>query len=152
MTVRRPANPTPPPGPPALSQRAKRHPRMPSHPREELKTYGCADALTTPDPSVEALDRPTSPDVAPSQRLDGRVGGEDEHEAPAAASPLTPSISLLPRQSEARSSVFEEEDWEIRKIVGRRRAGKGYEYRVRCKDTWLPGDELGNARRVLQEF
>ena len=123
-----------------------------SPPREELKTHDLADALTAPDPSVEPLDRLTSPDVPPPQHPNRRVGGEDEHGAPAAASLPTASISLLPQQSEARSSVLEEEEWEIRKIIGKRRAGKGYEYKVRWKDTWLPRNELGNARRVLQEF
>lgn len=42
--------------------------------------------------------------------------------------------------------------WEIRKVVGKKRAGKGFEYRVRWKDTWLHRSELGNAQRLLQEY
>jgi len=45
-----------------------------------------------------------------------------------------------------------EEKWEIVRIVDKRRAGKGYEYRVRWKDTWLPRSELGNAERLMQDF
>ncbi len=48
--------------------------------------------------------------------------------------------------------VFEEVEWEIRKIIGKRRAGKGYEYKVRWKDTWMAKCELANAKRLLQEF
>lgn len=52
------------------------------------------------------------------------------------------ALILAPRQ----------EEWEIRKIVSKRRAGKGYEAKVRWKDTWLPGRELGNAKQLLREF
>ena len=54
--------------------------------------------------------------------------------------------------SRSRITALEEQDWEITKIVGKRRAGKGFEYRVEWKDTWLPKSELKNARRLLQEF
>lgn len=87
---------------------------------------GGLDALTTPDPPVEPLDRPTSPDVALPQHLDGRVVGEDEHGAAAVASPPSARTPLLRQQSEASSSVLEEGEWEIRKIVSKRRAGKSY--------------------------
>jgi len=120
--------------------------------REELKTVRGLDALTTPNPPVEPLDRPSSPDVALPQHLDRRVVGEDEHGAKAVASPPSASTPLLRQQSDAGSSVLKEGEWEIRKIISKRRAGKGYRYRVRWKDTWLPRSELGNAQRLLREF
>jgi len=47
---------------------------------------------------------------------------------------------------------LEEEEWEIGRIFGKRRAGKAYEYRVGWMDTWLPRSELGNAKWLLREF
>lgn len=52
-----------------------------SHPREELKTLDCLDALTTPNPPVESLDRPTSPDVALPQHLVQTEDQAEEEEA-----------------------------------------------------------------------
>jgi len=94
-----------------------------SHPREELKTLGGLDALTTPDPPVEPLHRPTSLDVAPPQHSDQLIVGEQDNGAPAVASP--PRVSTPPplQQSEAAPLVLREEEWEIRKIIGKRRAG-----------------------------
>ena len=121
-----------------------------SPPKEEPKTLGTSDAPVAPDPPVELVDRPTSPDVVPPPHLNNLVVDEDEHGAPAVPSPPSASTPLS-QQSEARTSALEEE-WEIRKIIGKRRVGKGYKYRVRWRDTWLPRNELGNARRLLQEF
>ena len=41
---------------------------------------------------------------------------------------------------------------EIVKIVGRRRTSKGYEYKIRWKNTWLLERELGNAQGLLRKF
>ncbi|KAL9607270.1 MAG: hypothetical protein Q9167_007801, partial [Letrouitia subvulpina] len=59
--------------------------------------------------------------------------------------------ALSPR-FESRNTAFEEQEWEVAKITGKRRAGKGYEYKVCWKDTWLPKNELENARRLAREF
>ena len=101
--------------------------------KEDLKTLGGLNAPNTPDPPTKPLDRPISPDVAIPQYSDGRVVDKDNSRAAAVASPSSASTPPLPQQPEAGPSVFEEE-WEIRKIVGKRLAGKGYEYRVRWKD------------------
>jgi len=53
------------------------------------------------------------------------------------------------QQSEALTLAFEHEELEVRSVVGKRRMGQGYDYRVRWKDTWLPKSELGNIRRLL---
>jgi len=37
-------------------------------------------------------------------------------------------------------------------MVGKRRRGKGYEYKVCWKKTWLLERELGNAQELLREF
>ena len=123
-----------------------------SHLSEDPKTLGCLDTSNLPEPSIETLDRSTSPSIALSQHLHSRVVGEDDDvAAPAVGSPSV-NTPLLPQQSEIGPLVFEEEEWEIRKILGKRRAGTGYEYKVRWKDTWLPKGELGKAQRLLQEF
>lgn len=123
-----------------------------SHLSEDSKVLGCLDVSNIPEPLVEPLDRSISSDVALSQHLHGRVVGEDENvEAPVASS-LSANTPLLPRQFGVNPLVFEEEERKIRKILGKRRAGTGYESKVRWKDTWLPKGELRKAQRLLQEF
>ena len=119
--------------------------------KEEPKTVGASDAPAAPDPRVELLARPIHPEVAPPPHPDGWIVDEDEYGAPAVPSPRSATTPPLSRQSEAPTSALEEE-WEIRKIIGKRRTGKGYEYKVRWRNTWLQRSELGNARRLLQEF
>lgn len=53
---------------------------------------------------------------------------------------------------QGRNTATEGQDWEVTKIVGKRRAGKGFEYKVKWKDTWLPKSEPRKARRLLLEF
>ena len=119
--------------------------------KEEPKTVGASAAPAAPDPPVELFARSIFPDVAPPPHSDGWIVDEDRHGAPAVPSPRSATTPLLSRQSEAPTSTLEEE-WEIRKIIGKRRTGKGYEYKVRWRNTWLKRSELGNARRLLQEF
>ena len=117
--------------------------------REKLKAFKGLDALTALDPPVEPLDRSYSPNVALPQHSDGGAVAMDEHGAAAVAN--TPSASAF-LQSEVGPLVLEKEEWEIAKIVGKRRARKGHEYKVRWKSTWLPRSELWNAWRLLREF
>ncbi len=56
----------------------------------------------------------------------------------------------LVAQSPAHNAELEEQEWEITKIVGKRRVGKVYEYKVRWRSTWLPRRELGNAQQLLE--
>lgn len=126
-----------------------------SHAREEPKTLGYLDAPTTttppttPDPPTQPLDRPTSPDDARPQHANRRVVREDDQGAaplvvlPSATSPPPP------QQPEASTPALENDEWEVRRIVDKRRAGRGCEYKVRWKDTWLPKSELEHARRLL---
>ena len=110
------------------------------------------DALITPNPPVEPFDRPTSPDVAPPQHPDRLIVSEQDNGAPAVASPARAITLSLPNLSKAGSSALKEGEWEIRRIVNKRRKGRRYEYKVRWKDTWLPRSDLGNAKRLLREF
>ena len=65
-----------------------------------------------------------------------------------ATSPL-----LLEQAQEHGDEVqIEELEWEIKKILDRRQTMSGTKYKVRWKNTWLPKDELGNARKLLREF
>ncbi len=47
---------------------------------------------------------------------------------------------------------MDKEAWEIVRIVGKRRRGKGYGYKVCWKETWLLERELGNAQELLRKF
>ena len=49
-------------------------------------------------------------------------------------------------------SISHREEWEIEKIVGKRRTQRGYEYKVRWQDTWLPENELEHALGLMQQF
>ena len=51
-----------------------------------------------------------------------------------------------------RGSVLHREEREIEKIVGKRLTRKGYEYKVRWRDTWLPGSELKHTLELMQQF
>ena len=66
-----------------------------------------------------------------------------------------PATSLLPleqAQEDGDEVQIKESEWEIKKILDRRETMSGTEYKVRWKNTWLPKDELGNARRLVREF
>ncbi len=123
-------------------------------PREQAKTHGCLNPHAT-EPTTEPIDRPTSPSTALPQHPGGRVVGEDDHRAAAAASPPNAITPPLPQQSQGQGgSVSDKEDgkWEIVRIVTKRRRRGGDEYKVRWKSTWLPESELGNAQRLVREF
>lgn len=120
--------------------------------RKEPGILGGSDALTARGPPIEPLNQRASPDRALPQRPCGEVVREDDHRVTAAASPSASTPPPPPRQSKARTPALEEDEWEIRKIVCKRRVRKGYEYKVRWRDTWLPRSELGKAQRLVREF
>ncbi len=122
-----------------------------SPPREQAEAHGCLSTHTT-EPTTEPIDRPTSLSAALPQHPRGRVIGEDDHGVAAVASPPSAITPPLSPQSHAQNAALEEQEWEITKIVGKRRAGKGCEYKVRWRSTWLLRSELGNAQRLLREF
>ena len=66
-----------------------------SPPKEEPKPLGASDAPAAPDPPVELLDRPTSPDIALPLYSDGWVVDEDKYGVLAVLSPFKASIPLL---------------------------------------------------------
>jgi len=113
------------------------------HKKEEPK------ALEHP---TEPLDPPASSDGASPQNLCGQAVGEFDRGAETVASPPSATTPSLPRQSESGASPFEQGEWEVKRIVDRRRMGKGFQYRVRWKDIWMAKSELANAKRLLQEF
>ncbi len=107
----------------------------------------------TPQHTTEPIDRPTFRSAALLQQSRMGVVGADDHAVAMVAN--TPSASPLPLSppSPAPAPAFAlEEEWEIRKIVAKRRVGSGYVYKVRWKDTCLRRSELGNAQGLLQEF
>ena len=65
---------------------------------------------------------------------------------------ITVPPPLTKRPQDQGGSALDEEEWEIVRIVGKRRRGKGYEYQVCWKKTWLLERELGNAQELLWEF
>ena len=82
-----------------------------SHPREQPKTHGCLSPTTT-EPTNSPFDRPISPSVALS---------------------CEPHFPEQPQDQ--GGPALDEEEWEIVRIVGKRRRGKGYEYKVCWKRT-----------------
>jgi len=137
-----------------------------SHPREQPKTHGClspttAESTTTPttepitEPTTSPIDRPASPRVAlPQDRGTQAVPGDD-HGATATVDPLGVAAAIPVSHEQPQDqggSALDEEEWEIVRIVGKRRRGKGYEYKVCWKKTWLLEHELGNAQELLREF
>lgn len=80
----------------------------------------------------ETLDQLYSPDLALSQHQSEAVVCTDDHKAASVAEPLSSTRASLLEQIEARvSTLGQEQEWEIRRMVGSRRAGKRYEYKVR---------------------
>ena len=63
----------------------------------------------------------------------------------------TPCL-LESSQGQLYPTLHEGEEWEIARILGKRRIGKSYEYRVRWRSTWLPKSALGNAQALLRDF
>ena len=120
--------------------------------RKGPEILGCSDALTARGPPIEPLNQPASAERALPHRPCGEFVREDDHGVTAAASPFTSTPPPPPWQSKARTPALEEDEWEIRKIVCKRRVGKEYEYRVRWRDTWLPRSELGKAQRLVRQF
>ena len=55
-------------------------------------------------------------------------------------------------QGQPYPTLHEGEEWEIVRILSKRRIGKSYEYKVRWRSTWLPKSALGNAQALLRDF
>lgn len=111
------------------------------HPRKQSKTHDCLSPPTT-KPTPSPIDRPISSNVALCRDLEND-GGITPTVYPPHAIILPPSLVERPQNQEA--SALNEEEWEIVRIVGKRRKGKVYEYKVCWKETWLFERELGNA-------
>ena len=101
-----------------------------------------------PDPPVEPLDPSTSPAMASPHHPGGRVVGRYNHGTVAVASPLTASSPPPPQQSDARTCVHREEEWEIKQIVGKRRAEKGYEYWVCWEESMAAQKRIGKRSAI----
>ena len=125
-----------------------------SHPREQPKTHSCLSPPTT-KPTPTPINRPISSSVAlyrdqVEQATCGGDGGITTTVYPPHAITVPPP--LAERHQDQGSSALDEEEWEIVRIVGKRRRGRGYEYKVCWKKTWLLERELGNAQELLREF
>ncbi len=101
-------------------------------PGKQAEIHGGLSTHTS-KPTTEPIDRPTSPSAALPQYPYGRVIGEDDHGAVVVASP--PSANIAPLSPHAQDAALQEQEWEITDIVGKRRSGKGYEYKVRWRST-----------------
>ena len=128
-----------------------------SHPRKPPKTHGClSPSITGPttEPTTFSFDRPISPSITLfHDRIEQAIHGGDCGAAVTVYSPH--AITFIPPlreqlQDQGRSALNKE--WEIARIVDKRRRGKGYEYKVCWKETWLLEHELGNAQKLLREF
>ncbi len=127
-----------------------------SQPMEKPKTLDDLDAPTIPQRRIKSLDRPTSPDVALIQYPHRGSVRKDNYGAAAVASTPTVISPPFPQQPQGQDDPASDEgghdEWEISRIVGRRRTGKGIEYELEWRRTWKPEGELGNAQRLIQEF
>ena len=126
-----------------------------SHSREQPKTQGCLSPPTTTEPATSPSDRPISPSVALSRDpVEQAIRGGDRGAAatvyPPHASIVTPPLPKQPQDQ--GGSALDEEEWEIVRIVDKRRRGKGNEYKMCWKRTWLLECELGNAQKLVREF
>jgi len=122
--------------------------------REQPKTQGCL-SLTITEPTTSPFDRLISPSVALSRDPVERTicGGNRETTPTVYALSVTAATPPSSEQSQDQGgSVLDKEDWEIVKILGKRRIGKSNEYKVRWKSTWLHRSELGNAQQLLRDF
>lgn len=110
----------------ATSVESKLGPATPQDPPplEKPQTY-VRLSTCTPQPTTEAVDRPISLSVALPQQPYIRDGGEDDLTVAVVANRPSASPSPLPQPSPAPAPALEEEEWEIRKIVNKRRVGKG---------------------------
>jgi len=129
------------------------HPKS-SHPREQPKTHGCMSPATTTEPTISPIDRPISPSVAVPQDRGTLAAHGGGHRATATVDLLGVAATPLSHEQPQNQggSALDEEEWEIVRIVGKRRREKGYEYKVCWKKTWLLERELGNAQELLREF
>ena len=131
-----------------------------SHRREQAKAHDCLSTSALEylcfEPIIELTtepnDRPTSPSAALPQRPCGWIIGEEDHGGAAAARPPRPVTPPLSQQSPGKGGsalIKEEEDhddeWEVLRIIGKRRTNKGDEYMVRWKSTWNPETIEANA-------
>ena len=63
----------------------------------------------------------------------------------------TAATSLFPEclRRQRDSALNEENEWDMVKIIGKRRTRSDYEYKVHWEDTWVPRSELENAQELL---
>ena len=124
-----------------------------SHSMKKSTTHGCLSP-TTIEPITSPFHRPISPSVALSHDRVEQTIREGDHETATIVHPhpITVIPSLLEEIQDQEGSVLDEAEWEIVRIVGKRRRGKGYEYKVCWKKIWLLERELGNAQELLKEF
>ena len=125
-----------------------------SHASGQPKTHGCLSPPTT-EPAPSLIDRPISSSVALSwDRVEQATCGGDRRITATVYRPhaITVPPPLAERPQDPGGLALDEEEWEIVRIVGKRRRGKGYEYKVCWKETWLLERELRNAQELLREF
>ncbi len=124
-------------------------PPTPTEPTTEPTTEPITEPTTSP------IDRPISPSVVLPQDRGTQAVHRGNHGATATVDPLGVAAAILlsyEQPQDQGGSALDEEEWEIVRIIGKRRRGKGYEYKVCWKKTWLLEHELGNAQELLREF
>jgi hypothetical protein len=108
------------------------------------------------EPSTAPFDPSTSLSTALLQHRHEQDVHRDDHGVAAAMGPSSAitAIPLPPQQPSGQGGLAqdEEEEWEIKKILDRRWTERGYDYKVRWNDTWLPGRELVNTQDLLGAF
>ena len=110
-----------------------------SHPREQPMTHGCLSSNTT-ETTASAYDCSISPSVALSRGpVEQAIRGGDRGAAATVHPPHTITVTspLHEQPQDQGAPVLNEEEWEIVRIVGKRRRGKVNEYKVCWKRIWL---------------
>ena len=109
----------------------------------------------TTEPTLTPINRPISSSVALCRdRVKQATYRGDCGITTTVYPPHTISVPppLAEQHQNEEGSALDEEEWEIVRIVGKRRRGKVYEYKVCWKEIWLLERELGNAQELLRKF
>ena len=65
---------------------------------------------------------------------------------------MAPPPRPKPASGHSKAAHIDLQEWEIKKIAGKRRTRRGWEYKVVWANSWVPTSDLKNARRLMREF
>lgn len=129
------------------------------HSREQSKTYDCLSSAAIIESFIESLinffHRLISLSVALFCDSVEQTISENDREAATIihfSYIITVSLSLLEQHQNQEDLALHEKEWEIVRIVDKRRREKNYEYKMCWKKTWLRECKLENTQKLLRDF